>query len=201
MTRRGIDGGPLGFLNWSIPTLIGSLAYDAVRADPPSSEQGAARLVRRLVMWGVILMVAGYAISCLNRVAPPNRASMSEGFTSYLAPPPFIPPEPDSINVWTMIQRCASISYMTFSAGLSLFLYALFVVVCDVWGYQVGILRTLGVNALAGYVIHGVVNRAIYPYAPKDAPLWYVLAAFGLDLAIIYIFCRYLEKHKLFLRL
>jgi hypothetical protein len=100
-----------------------------------------------------------------------------------------------------MIQRCASLSYMTFSAGLSLFLYAFFVVVCDVGGFQIGLLRTLGVNALAGYIIHGMVGNAIYPYAPKDAPLWYALAAFGVDLAVIYIICRYLEKHKLFLRL
>ena len=28
--RPVIDGGPLGFLSWSIPMLVGSLAYDAV---------------------------------------------------------------------------------------------------------------------------------------------------------------------------
>ena len=36
MERPGIDGGPLGFLTWTIPLLVGSLAYDAMvhHADP-----------------------------------------------------------------------------------------------------------------------------------------------------------------------
>ena len=36
--KRVIDGGPLGFLTWTIPTLVGSLAYDVVR------EAGSARI-------------------------------------------------------------------------------------------------------------------------------------------------------------
>jgi hypothetical protein len=39
------------------------------------------------------------------------------------------------------------------------------------------------------------------PYAPKDAPLWFVLAAFALFLAFCYLFVRHLEKNRIFLRL
>ena len=66
---------------------------------------------------------------------------------------------------------------------------------------ELGIFRTLGTNALAGYVIHDLVGDAIKPFAPKDAPLWYVLVMTGLFLAICYLFIRHLEKNKLFLRL
>jgi hypothetical protein len=201
MARPGIDGGPLGFLTWTIPMLIGSLAYDAVAAHPPTPDQGAKPLLRTLVTWGTLLMLLGYAVSCLNRVTPPNHASLEQGVTSYLAQPPFVPPDPKSVNVWTMSQRSGSVSYLVFASGLSLVLYALFVALCDVRGLQLGIFRTLGANALAAYVIHSVVAGAVKPYAPRDAPLWYTLGAFALNLAIIYLFCRHLEKHKLYLRL
>ena len=41
--RRVIDGGPLGFLTWAIPTLAGSFAYDAVKEHGTA----AARVVLR----------------------------------------------------------------------------------------------------------------------------------------------------------
>jgi hypothetical protein len=199
--RPGIDGGPLGFLTWTIPMLAGSLAYDALAADK-------ARLpIGRLLGWGMVLMVLGYALSCLNRVTPPNTLPSYE-MSALLAEPPFVPPEmgPDKkplrpVNLWTMSQRAGSVSYLTFGAGLSLALYAFFVLACDRGRLRVGIFTTLGSNALAAYIIHELVDNAIKPYAPKDAPLWYVLAAFGLFLAICYLFVRHLEKHKLFLRL
>jgi hypothetical protein len=43
-TRPVIDGGPLRFLSWSVPLLVGSLAYDAVH-------RGDEGLLRRLVPW------------------------------------------------------------------------------------------------------------------------------------------------------
>ena len=43
MKRPGIDGGPLGFLTWTVPLLVGSLAYDAVMAarEPAGCWSGA----------------------------------------------------------------------------------------------------------------------------------------------------------------
>ncbi len=62
-------------------------------------------------------------------------------------------------------------------------------------------LGTFGANALAAYIIHGLVFAAVKPFVPKDSPLWYVLAGYAVALAVCYAFVRHLEKHKLFLRM
>ncbi|MBI3462047.1 MAG: hypothetical protein HY000_03170 [Planctomycetes bacterium] len=202
MRRPGIDGGPLGFLTWTVPLLVGSLAQDAMAAHkdrPP---------VARLFVAGAILMAIGYALACVNLVTPPAKLPIgpqaatpgTSGPLAWLVEPPFVPPT-QPINLWTMSQRAGSISYLTFGAGFSLAVYTLFVLACDVGRLSVGILRTFGTNALAGYVIHDLVNDAIKPYAPKDSPLWFGLAAFVLFLGICYVFVRYLEKNRIFLRL
>jgi peptidoglycan/LPS O-acetylase OafA/YrhL len=120
--------------------------------------------------------------------------------SAVLVEPPFIPPT-QPVNIWTMSQRAGSVTYLTFAAGFSLAVYALFVVACDVGTMQIGLLRTLGVNALAGYILHDLVNEAIHPLAPRDSPLWYVLAATCASIAISYAMLRYLEKHRIFLKL
>lgn len=65
MRRPVIDGGPLGFLTWTVPLIAGTLACDAMKA--PAGPKPIARLLR----WGAGLMLLGYAISCLNLHAPP----------------------------------------------------------------------------------------------------------------------------------
>ena len=118
----------------------------------------------------------------------------------YLAEPPFVPPT-RPISVWTMSQRAGSLSYQIFATGFSLFVYVVFIWLCDIRHMQVGFLLTLGTNALAAYVLHGMVARAIRPYAPENAPLWFGLLCFALFLAICYGFLRFLEKRQLYLRL
>jgi predicted acyltransferase len=201
MQRPGIDGGPLGFLTWTIPMLAGSFAYDALR----TSEIGKA--VWQMAFWGTILAVMGYALACINTVTPPNEPG-SNDIRSFLVEPPFIKaPERQNgtlvrpANIWTMSQRAGSASYLVFTAGLSFVVYAIFVVACDIGRLRIGIFRTLGSNALVAYIIHPMVFGLIKPYAPKDAPLWYVLAATSLALGICYFFVRYLEKNKIYLKL
>ncbi len=197
----GIDGGPLGFMTWTIPTLVGSLAYDAmvpaVKADS-RARLGAAAF--RLLGWGAVLMALGYVVSCLNLWSPPNADLAKSHPLDWFVEPPFTPPS-RPINIWTMSQRAGSISYLTFGAGFSLAVYALFIWLSDLGGVQLGIFRTFGSNALAAYIIHLLVMDAIHPYAPNDAPLWFALGTFALFLGICYIFVRHLEKNKLFLRL
>jgi predicted acyltransferase len=192
-TRPGIDGGYLGFMTWTVPTLAGTFAYDLVAG---YSKSGAAL---RIFALGVVFMAVGYALACVNLVWPPNSVS-GGGFASYLVEPPFVAPT-RPVNIWTMSQRAGSASYLTFGAGLSLSLYALFIFACDIGPLRVGIFRTLGSNALAGYIIHSLVADAVKPFAPKDSPLWYVLAAFAVFLAICYLFIRHMEKQGLYLRL
>jgi predicted acyltransferase len=182
--RPVIDGGPLGFLTWTIPTLVGSLAYDVMAVD-----RDPGRSSSKLGAWSVLLMLLGYAFSCLGG-----------GLT--LAPPPFVPPAASTaVELWTMSQRTGSVAYLTFAAGFSLAVYALFVVVCDRYGWQSAIFRVFGQNALAAYIIHPLVAGAVKPYLPNDAPAWYVTAGFALYFGICVLFNRHLEKHGLFLRL
>jgi hypothetical protein len=143
-------------------------------------------------------MLLGYALSCLNLMTPPNTAGAE--VRSWLIEPPFVPPS-RPVNLWSMSQRSGSASYQTFAAGFALAVYALFVLACDRGRLRVGLFATFGSNALAAYLIHDLVGDAIKPYAPPDAPLWFVLAAFGLFLAVCYLFVRHLEKNRIFLRL
>ena len=142
--RPVIDGGPLGFLTWTIPLLVGSLAYDVVAPGGPG-------VVRRLLAWSVVLMGLGYALSCL--AGPP-------------AAPPFVPPD-GPISLWSMSQRAGSVSYLTFSTGFSLAVYALFVVACDRGGLRVGTFRTFGRNALAAYILHEPGRRGGQALRPQ----------------------------------
>lgn len=193
MTAPGIDGGPLGFLTWSVPTLAGSLAHD-IAVD--RARRGA---VGRLAVWAVGLMLLGYGLSCLNRITPPNSLS-GRSLGELFIEPPFVPPS-RPVNYWNMNQRAGSVSYLTFGAGLSMGLYALLVWLCDQRGFQLGVLRTLGTNALAGYVIHMIVDRAIKLGARPDWPPSAALAALALFLAICYGCVRALEKRQIYLRL
>src|SRR5262249_4859200 len=116
--------------------------------------------------------------------------------------PPFVePPKGITVNVWTMSQRAGSATYLIFSAGVSLAVYALFVVLCDGWGLRVGLFRTFGQNALAAHLLHSMVAGGVKPYAPSDSPLWYIACAFLLYFLITYSFIRYMERQNIFLRL
>ena len=176
-----IDGGLLGFLTWSIPTLAGAYAYDVI------AQRGAAGAMKPLLGWGTALMVTGYGIACLN-----------QGGTR--VPPPFFPPT-GPIDLWTMSQRAGSLSYLTFAAGFSLVVYVVFIRLVDLRGWHSRLFATLGQNALAAYLIHLWVDDFVKPFAPRDAPWWWVLAAFtfffGLTCAMVHV----LNRRGLFLRL
>jgi len=100
-----------------------------------------------------------------------------------------------------MSQRAATVSYHTFAGGVALILYGLFYIACDVWGWQLGVFRTLGTNALVGYILHGMVDRAVSPFIPRDAPGWYLTAGFLLYFFITWLFIRHLEKNNIYLKL
>jgi predicted acyltransferase len=178
--KRVIDGGPLGFLTWAIPTLAGSFAYDAVVALEP----GAAW--RSILKWSAPLMLAGYALSCLG------------GLT--LVPPPFFPPA-GSVNLWTMSQRAGSLSYLTFSAGFSLAVYALFIWMVDQRGWRSLLCEDFGRNALAAYILHDLVRDVVRPFAPRDSPGWWIAVTFLVFFAVTWRMVRYLNQQGLWLRL
>ena len=194
---NGLDGGPLGFLTWAIPLLVGSLACDAYTAGA-----SPARLAGRYALWGVAVMALGYGLSCLH-LAPSDLDRWKFDVVLGAAPPPLVhlDARPPTNDLFTMSQRSGSLTYPLFGAGVSLAVLAAFVVACDVGGWRSGVFGTFGANALAAYLIHMIVFAAVKPFVPRDAPLWYVLAGCGMALAICYVFVRHLERHKLYLKL
>lgn len=169
--KRVIDGGPPGFLTWTLPAIAGSFAFDWWKALGP---RGA---LRPLVLWGVALMLAGYLISCA-------------GSGGHLAAPPFIPPW-RPVDMWTMSQRAGSVSYLTFAAGFSLAVHAGFVLLCDLHHRRSAFLGTLGANALAAYILHGALDVAFSPFKHSDAP-----AATAVALTLLYMAAVTLLVHQ-----
>lgn len=250
-----IDGGPLGFLTWSIPTLAGTLACDAFLAENKPR-------VAAVFVWGVVLMAFGWGMSGLTRLYdypaqttekliaerdaihqlsddfareqdPEKKKSLFQEFeqrskqlnsgkyavdpvfpnadrwkavpfTALVCELPFVPP-PDELhrqrNYWQMSQMDGTISYLVFSTGLSLVLYVCFYFVSDRAGLRIGIFRTLGTNALFGYVIHGIVDGGVSPFFPKDSPLNVAWISFAIYFFICWLFIRTLEKQNIYIRL
>ena len=188
-----IDGGPLGFISWTIPLLTGSLAYDII------TRYGPRQSLRPILIYSCILMGIGYALACLN-VLPHALSSSGTGLSRWFVEPPFIPPSLP-VDLWTMNQKAGSISYLTFGAGFSLFMYGLFILLSDIGPINLGVFRTLGQNALLAYLVHGITCGLIKSRIPDTAPRWTVLTGFLLFFGITYLIMRFLEKRHIYLKL
>ena len=220
-TKTSWDGGPFGIMGWSVAMLSGSLCYDLMTS---TLSRGAA--ARKLAIWGAIMMAIGYGASCMTRlydvdkgaerslekprqaaspVRPPfENAKNAESWTDLLAEPPFVRPSEEREwleNYWMMGKRMVGFTFIVTATGFALLLYSLFVVVCDIWGWSIGVFRTFGTNPLAAYVIHRLVENPIASIVPGNSPLWYVLVGFGVFFFITYLFVRHLEKHDIYIRL
>lgn len=230
---NGIDGGPLGFLTWTVVMIVGTLACDLIARD-----ESRHRLLP-LAGWSAGLMALGYLLTCGTRLydVPQHRVEelcarqladrpvvpsaeqvsaarqkLSAGrWRELMAEPPFVPPpHPEGEigqshrlrkwNYWMMSQRSGTLSYLTFSAGFSLAVYALFYVCCDLWRRQLGVLRTFGTNALAAYVLHMIVESAVKPFVPRDSPAWYMWTGCAAFMAITYLLVRGLQRQNVYLR-
>lgn len=130
-----------------------------------------------------------------------------------LAEPPFVQPPHDdprvdlppydiqrNWNYWMMTQRGGSLSYLTFGAGFSLLVYVFFYILADMLNVRIGLFRTFGTNALAAYVLAGMIGGAVKTFVPGDAPHWYVLCSFVVHFSLVWLFVRTLEKNGIFLR-
>lgn len=227
---NAIDGGPLGFLTWSIPAATGAICYDAfvARDNRPSvASLGAAALG---------LMFVGYLLSCPSRwyegapvnsvspklaaspVAPPDSAwshaaaAIREGRPADLfIEPPLVPPpsplgdlgrshEMRPWNYWMMSQRAGTLSYLVFSAGAALAVFLAFHLACDLGGWRSRALEVFGANALAAYVLHMLVDTAVSPFTTRDAPAWYMWTACALFLATTFVMVRALDRAGVRLR-
>jgi predicted acyltransferase len=212
---NAIDGGPLGFLTWSIPAIVGTLACDLVAV------QNTRTPWLKLIVVATALMVAGWGLSCGTRfydVSPEHIEEWKEQQLAEnpvvpvgdqmqfrgLAEAPFVQPPPKTDrkwNYWMMSQRAGTLSYLTFCAGFSLLMYLLFHYLCDKRHVEVGLFRIFGTNALIAYILHSMVMGAMKPFVPKDAPGWYVATTWLVVMAVMWTFVRYLERNKVYLRL
>jgi predicted acyltransferase len=213
---RAWDGGFFGLLMWSVPLLGGTLAYDVVAG-------ASAGPVRRLVGWGVGLMALGYLLSCLSPlydveappapaadrfaaspVLPPLERLGTRPATALLATPPFAeppPPEVRPLNYWMMDKRVVTASFTLFSTGFAFGLYGLFVLACDRGGWRLELFRMLGQNPLVAYLLHHATEKTVRAVVPKDSPLWWCLVGLVVFFGVTMMFVRYLDRHKLFVRL
>lgn len=189
-----IDGGVLGFLSWTIPTLAGALAYDLV------TERGPRRALAPTLAVGASLMVLGYAVACGNGLARALEGPGPVSFGAALVEPPFVAPRAP-VDLFTMSQKSGAVSYQTFSAGFSLAVYGLFLWLADLKGWRWSLFRTLGQNALLGYILHGFVAHHVRRLAPRDAPLWWALGSFLIFFALTWLGLRFCEKKGIYLKL
>jgi predicted acyltransferase len=118
--------------------------------------------------------------------------------------PPFVPPpnfRHRQWNYWMMSQQSGNVSYLTFSAGLSLVIFAIFLWVCDGSNRHLGLFRTLGTNSLAAYILHGFSVGLIGCHFPRDSQS-VVLTLTGLVLTtlFVYVVCRLFEWRGWYLR-
>ena len=190
---NGVDGGPLGFLTWTIPLLVGSLAHDAWQARSGTWKLAAS---------GLLVAIVAYAASCLH-LAPADLDEWHFELKFAFVQPPLvhIDAKPPTNDLFTMSQRSGSFTYPLFGAGWSLVLFAVAIWLCDRCGLSLGVFRTLGNNALAGYILHGLVDAAVKPFVPKNAPLWYVFVGLAVYGAVCLVAMRGLERRKLILKL
>ena len=100
-----------------------------------------------------------------------------------------------------MSKRLASVPYILFATGCSLVVYAGFVWICDRGGWQSQLMRTFGQNALLAYALHHLVLRAMKPLVPYNSPVWYVLAALLVFVAVNLAVLQYLERQQVVIRL
>lgn len=222
--ETGYEGGFLGALTWAVPFVAGSLVYDRVAAGP------ARRAGLELLAWSALLLAFGYGLSCLSGlyppaktptvheyelieagdvadspVVPPADAWRAARLGSLAAEPPFVQPPAErqrQLNYWLMNKRVVTPSFVLTATGAALGVYALFVLLCDVRGVQLGVLRSFGQNPLAAYILHlFVLNGVVRAFWPGDSTDWLALGHCLVWFALTYACVRFLEWRRWYLRL
>ncbi len=215
--KRAWDGGFFGLLSWSQIMLAGTLAYDAMKC----CRQVTATSM--IFVIGVLLMLVGFGLSCMTTlynlkdlsaeqaaqiaaspVVPNFSLATGRSWTNCLADPPFVVPPPQSeraLNYWMMDKRIVSQSFALFSTGFALTLYGIFILMCDFGGLSLLVFEIFGKNPLAAYIIHHFVAHSILGIVPKDSPITWVLFGLVASFGITYVFVRFLDARKLYLRL
>jgi|SRR6516164_594995 predicted acyltransferase len=220
---HGREGGPLGFLVWAVPQLVGSLAYDVVARHRPE------RASRQLLITGAALVAIGYGFSCLSSLYPVARCQQVHAFLypeteqpiespvlprfthdsagdvlAYFSDPPFVPPPAERIrlwNYWMLSRRLATPTFVLTASGFGLIVYAVFVVLCDAGSFQLGVLHTFGQNPLIAYLLDMYAGNVAAALLREHGGWTSALAESGLRFALTYLPVRLLEWRRIYLRL
>src|SRR5262249_22475378 len=212
---HGREGGPLCFLVWAVPQIIGSLAYDVV----VRHQQGRAS--RQFLIVGIALVGIGYGLSSLSSLYPvargpqpvaylyPETEQVTESpvlpkFTpasagelrAYFSDPPFVLPPAERIrlwNYWMLSRRLATPTFMLTATGFGLMVYAAFVWLCDVRTFRLGVLRTLGQNPLLAYLLDGLIGGLVSDFWPESGGWPWALAGSAVRFGLTYGPVRLLE--------
>jgi predicted acyltransferase len=213
--ERCWDGGFFGTITWSAIMLAGALAHDILVG------RGSGKAAAGLLSLSLVLMGAGYGLSCLTTLydVPRGAGTSSERLAESpvfptreqldthelgLAEPPFFappPPERRRLNYWMMSKRVVTTTFALFASGFSMAVLALFVIVSDIGGASLGLLRTFGQNPLAAYFLHHPIEVAVLGIVPNESPLWWCLVGLAIFYATTYTFVRFLEKQGCYIRL
>jgi predicted acyltransferase len=219
---HGKEGGPLCFLVWAVPQIIGSLAYDVVVRHQPG------RASRQFLIAGIALVVTGYGLSSLSSLYPVARGQQPVAYfypeteqatespvlpftdvaagevRAYFRDPPFVLPPAERIRLWNywMLSRwLATPTFMLTSTGFGLMLYAAFVWLGDARTFRLGALRTLGQNPLIAYLLDGLVGGLAFDFWPESGGWPCALAGSTVSFGLTYGPVRLLEWRRIYLRL
>jgi len=219
---HGKEGGPLCFLVWAVPQIIGSLVYDVVIRQQPG------RASRQFLIAGIALVAVGYGLSSLSSLYPvargpqpvayfyPETEQVTESpvlpFTdgsagdvrAYFRDPPFVLPPAERIrlwNYWMLSRRLATPTFLLTASGFGLLVYATFVWLCDARTFRLGVLRTLGQNPLIAYLLDGLIGGTVSDFWPEGGGWLGALTGSAVDFAVTYGPVRLLEWRRIYLRL
>jgi predicted acyltransferase len=220
---HGKEGGPLCFLVWAVPQIVGSLVYDVVVRHQPG------RASRQFLIAGIALVATGYGLSSLSSLYPvargpqpfaylypeteqrtespvlPTFTPVSAGeVRAYFRDPPFVLPPAERIRLWNywMLSRwLATPMFMLTAIGFGLMLYAAFVRLCDTGTLRLGVLRTLGQNPLIAYLLDGGIGGLVSDFWPEGGGLPGALMGAAVAFALTYLPVRLLEWRRIYLRL
>ena len=164
--KNSIDGGPLGIMSWASILLFGTILLDDLFSESPS------RFIRKTIIGGAILMIAGYIMSRL-----------------------------EPAGIWQFSQRSMTMAYPIFASGLSFVVFTAFYWLADQRKILIPHLTLLGMNPLLLYIIQQIVIEFYGGFLPEQAPLWQALTGFVVVYLICFVIARYFDKNKWFVKI
>lgn len=159
--QHSINGGPLGIISWASILLFGTVLMDDLFSESPS------RFIRKTIIGGAILMIAGYIMSRL-----------------------------EPAELWQFSPRSMTIAYPVFASGLSFVVFTAFYWLADQKKILIPHLTLLGMNPLLLYIVQQIAIEFYGGFLPEQAPLWKALSGFAVVYLICFVIARYFDKNK-----